>query len=353
MAESLQPHMLLMCQVLDLLLRQLGLPRPPNPTQGLIPEEVSGSTYAPFLSSLLSRLQLGHLGQGTEGLGRGAAVGGGLALSGASGMSSSGRMPFKTVESLSQSLQQPQEARLSYTSKAGSDPGILLAPSPGGPEQSMVSDFEFQSLKNRNVFQDESLARHEQQLLQLVSKSEMLERQNRELRQKVRSMENSLSEFEARACNGVYFWKIPNYSKVRQSAELGDLTAMHSPPFYSSLYGYKLCIRVNLNGVDTALGSHLSVFIHFMQGDNDNLLDWPFMGRIILSVMDQNPAVEQRHHLSETLISKPDLAAFQRPSSARNHKGFGYMEFVSLSQVERGHYIDNDTLIIKAQVLIP
>jgi hypothetical protein len=69
----------------------------------------------------------------------------------------------------------------------------------------------------------------------------------------------------------------------------------------SNFYGYKLCIRANLNGVDSARGTHLSIFIHFMQGDFDEIIDWPFNGRIILTVIDQNPVCELRHHVNEII----------------------------------------------------
>lgn len=219
----------------------------------------------------------------------------------------------------------------------------------GVPKLSLHEDFEFQSLKNQNATQDESLARHEQSLVEIQQKNEILERTNRDLRTKVKTLENTVSDIEGRTCNGTYMWRITNYSKFRREAEHGDTTAIHSPPFYSNFYGYKLCIRVNLNGVDNARGTHLSVFIHFMQGEFDDIIEWPFNGRIVLTVLDQNPIYEQRHHVMETLVSKPNLAAFQKPSTPRNHKGFGYMEFLPLGIVD--NYIRNDTLIIKAFIV--
>lgn len=168
----------------------------------------------------------------------------------------------------------------------------------------------------------------------------------------MRAQEQQLNEMEGRICNGEFFWKIRNYSKYQREAEKGETTALHSLPFYTSPSGgYKLCVRANLNGVDSARGSHLSLFIHFMQGEYDDVLEWPFGGRIILSVMDQNDCCELRNHVAETLAAKPNLAAFQRPTTPRNHKGFGYMEFLPLSALKNSSYIKNDTLIIKAHVL--
>lgn len=222
-----------------------------------------------------------------------------------------------------------------------------------GASSSELFDSEFQSLKERNTYQDESLARHSHELLELQYKFDNLERNNKELRQKIRSLEdkiNSLSDIEGRLCNGLYIWKIKNYLQRRHEAEAGEMTVIHSPPFYSNFYGYKLCMRCNLNGVDFSVGTHLSVFIHFMQGEWDDVLTWPFRGKIVLSVLDQNPVADQRQHAVETLVSKPMLAAFQRPTTHRNHKGFGYMEYVPLEVLDNSTYVVNDTLILKAQV---
>ena len=207
------------------------------------------------------------------------------------------------------------------------------------------------SIKSQNDLQDESLARHDSQLIDLGHKCEYYEKLIREMKSKIKTLETTIQDFEGRMGNGVFVWKIKNYLKLRYDAEKGETTAIHSGPFYSSFHGYKLCIRVNLNGVDSARGTHLSLFIHFMQGEFDDLLEWPFNGKIILTVIDQNPICELRRDISETLLSKPNLAAFQRPSSTRNHKGFGYMEFLPLNIVNGSSYVRNDTLIIKASVV--
>lgn len=233
--------------------------------------------------------------------------------------------------------------KLSYTS----DQSNRLDQEMPGPS---ISEHQLHSIKCQNDLQDESLARHDQQLVELSHQRDYQEKVIRDLKTKVKLLENHVQDIEGRCGNGMYVWKIKNYHKLRRDAEKGEVTATHSPSFYSSYYGYKLCIRVNPNGVDSARGTHLSLFIHFMQGEYDDLLEWPFSGRIVLTVVDQNPICELRSHISETLTSKPNLAAFQRPVSLRNHKGFGYMEFLPLSVIDGSTYVRNDTLIIKAHV---
>ncbi|KAL5006414.1 hypothetical protein ScPMuIL_015220 [Solemya velum] len=243
-------------------------------------------------------------------------------------------------------------ATVSYTSEK-SPSGLGNEEAPRLQLLSFLSnrDENLNSMKAQNDIQDESLAKHHQEIMELKQKNEYLEKLNREMRMKLRNIESHVHDLEGRTCNGTFQWKIRNYSRCRREAETGEVTAIHSSPFYSSSYGYRLCIRVNLNGVDTARGTHLSVFVHFMQGEHDDIIEWPFGGRIILSILDQNPICEMRRHVVETLLSKPNLAAFQRPASTRNHKGFGYMEFLPLNLLDNSTYVSNDTLIVKAQVI--
>ena len=250
---------------------------------------------------------------------------------------------------------QPADGEQVSSTRTQEGPNMVYLGKPASHADNFASvsfdDSQFQSFKSQNDLQDESLARHDHMLTEFKQRNDYHEKVIKDMKLKVRDLEKSVAEMEGRNCNGVYIWKIKNYRKLRLDAERGEVTAIHSSSFYSSVYGYKLCVRVNLNGVDSAKGTHLSLFIHFMQGEYDDILDWPFSGKIILTVIDQNPICELRNHVSETLISKPNLAAFQRPQNPRNHKGFGYMEFVPLSAIDKMTYVRNDTLIIKAQII--
>ena len=54
-----------------------------------------------------------------------------------------------------------------------------------------------------------------------------------------------------------------------------------SPPFYTHVYGYKMCLSVYPNGSrQSVVGTCVSVNIHFMTGEFDDHLSWPFSGAI-------------------------------------------------------------------------
>ena len=50
--------------------------------------------------------------------------------------------------------------------------------------------------------------------------------------------------------------------------------------FYTSKYGYKMCLRIYLNGDGTGRSSHLSLFFVVMRGLSDALLKWPFNQKV-------------------------------------------------------------------------
>ena len=52
---------------------------------------------------------------------------------------------------------------------------------------------------------------------------------------------------------------------------------------------------------------------------------------------------EFRQHISEILIAKPSLLAFQRPTAPRNYKGYGYVEFALIEHIRDPQYIKNNT----------
>ncbi|KAK7083259.1 TNF receptor-associated factor 6, partial [Halocaridina rubra] len=163
-------------------------------------------------------------------------------------------------------------------------------------------------------------------------------------------VEDQVAEVRGKFCNGVYVWKIQNFSHVCFELQNKPGRVLHSPPFYTSQFGYKFCLRTNITWKCDEY--FFTLFIHTMQGENDDILDWPFSGQIELSVLDCGP-LQPKKHITETMTSKPDLQAFQRPSVCRNPKGFGFTEFVPLSKLLKpleGFYVNNDCLFVRAIV---
>ena len=212
------------------------------------------------------------------------------------------------------------------------------------------SEYAAENYQEVILYLRNQVANQQQHILELRSKVNYLESSLQDTRTELRDTKMDLRN---RSCQGNFIWRVKNYQKLRDEAKNGAPNCViHSPGFYTSFNGYQFCIRLNLNGVENARGTHLSLFIHLMQSDNDDILPWPFTGKVTLSICDQQEVAAKRNPITETLVAKPGLAAFQRPNTLRNHKGFGYMEFAPISYLESDErcFIKDDTLLIKAEV---
>ncbi|KAG8234864.1 hypothetical protein J437_LFUL013151 [Ladona fulva] len=184
------------------------------------------------------------------------------------------------------------------------------------------------------------------------------------LRRKIAVLEmkeesNSTVEEETalRCCNGLFLWKIRRFSSQLQLMmdNQGDRSAppqmLYSPSFYTHpTCGYRFCARINLSKRNP---SHLSLLIHVVRGDYDDILPWPFTGNIKLELINQR---EGGDHLVESMTVGGEGCprAFSRPptdgSRTVNPRGFGYMEFVAIADLTSGGFLQNDTLVIRVKV---
>ena len=68
-----------------------------------------------------------------------------------------------------------------------------------------------------------------------------------------------------------------------------------SPPFYTSVRGYRMCLNVYPAGNGTGKGTHVSMFGYLMKGDYDNKLNWPFTADVVIDIL--NWRGDNNHHI--------------------------------------------------------
>ncbi|XP_061209012.1 TNF receptor-associated factor 2 isoform X2 [Neopsephotus bourkii] len=159
-------------------------------------------------------------------------------------------------------------------------------------------------------------------------------------------MEEKIRNMEASTYDGVFIWKITEFARKRQEAITGCSPAIFSPAFYTSKYGYKMCLRVYLNGDGTGRGTHLSLFFVVMKGPNDALLRWPFNQKVTLMLLDQN----NREHIIDAFRPDVTSSSFQRPVTEMNIAS-GCPLFCPVSVMEaKNSYVRDDAIFIKAIV---
>jgi len=168
--------------------------------------------------------------------------------------------------------------------------------------------------------------------------------------QLVKTQLTSAEDLAGRYCNGSFVWKIRNFSEIHQKMRNCHSFVIYSKGFYSSVFGYKMCLRSNLYYSEGE--EHLGIFLHLMKGENDDCLTWPWVGSITLTVLNQGEGM-LREHFSESMDSMPGLASFEQPEKELNKMGFGFQEFIRVNSLYTGGFVQpvqGDTLVVKAEV---
>lgn len=161
--------------------------------------------------------------------------------------------------------------------------------------------------------------------------------------QQITNYSSAMANFQQRCCNGTYIWYFNDFKNKIRAMKENPRIMHYSPGFYTSLYGYKLCLRINLSPKDQ---NYLAILIHVMKSEHDQALDWPFCGRLTVTIVHPTQSYK---NVKETMMSRPELQAFNRPIHDLNPKGFGYTEFALLDELFEQDFVVNNQLIIKVQ----
>lgn len=148
--------------------------------------------------------------------------------------------------------------------------------------------------------------------------------------------------------NANFIWRFTDFEFHRLNAANNGRLSVTSDPFYTSDFGYKMCLRLYPAGDGVGKGTHLSVFFAIMRGDYDDLLTWPFKQKVTLNILDQDSGT--KNHCD---TFKPDSrsACYQKPTEDCNIAS-GSPKFIALSLVTAmdSIYCRNDTIYLKITV---
>ena len=131
-------------------------------------------------------------------------------------------------------------------------------------------------------------------------------------------------------------------------AKKGYQTTVQSDSFY--IFGYKLKLSIYGDGA----GTHVSLFIVVMKGENDAILPWPIHKRVTFKLIDQqeNPKNNWNIVLSFIAGNPEDRECFGRPVTAEN-TGNGFPKFVSHDKLRERRYIVDKTIFIQVELATP
>ncbi len=194
--------------------------------------------------------------------------------------------------------------------------------------------------------QIEELKKSMEETSQMLHATQM---NNNILQTEIEAIKQTLLDSSSSSSNdGSYIWKITNVAEKLANAIADRQTSIYSPPFYSSSTGYKMCMRLYLNGDGQARRTHLSLFFVLMRGNYDPILVWPFQYKITFFLYDQTGA--QRHIIDSF---RPDIKSnsFQQPRSDMNIAS-GIPKFLPLSIIQQqdNPYVRDDCMFIRCMV---
>ncbi|CAF1311858.1 unnamed protein product [Didymodactylos carnosus] len=148
--------------------------------------------------------------------------------------------------------------------------------------------------------------------------------------------------------DGTFVWKIKNVTELMNQAQCESQPSIYSPPFYSSSCGYKMCMRLYLNGDGNAKRTHISLFFVLLRGEYDAMLKWPFHFKVTFCLIDQSG---QQRHIIDSF--RPDIKSnsFQIPKSLMNIAS-GIPKFFPLPMLQQAgnNYVKDDTMFLRCIV---
>ena len=127
-----------------------------------------------------------------------------------------------------------------------------------------------------------------------------------------------------------------------------------SVPFYSGIDGYKLYVCVDADGYDTYKGTHVSVYVGIMEGENDERLQWPFNGEITIELLNWR---EDKGHV-EKIIDHYNAPIDHRTRVTEGQRalprGYDFISFADLhyNPNNKTEYLHNDTLCFRVSKVI-
>ena len=150
---------------------------------------------------------------------------------------------------------------------------------------------------------------------------------------------------QATTYDGTFIWKIPEIQRRRHEAKIGKTVSLYSAPFFSDRHGYKVCLRLYMDGDGCGKGKYLSFFLTVMKGEYDALLLWPFKPTVTLMLLDQ----DQDRHISQSFEPVVNSSSFQRPHREMNVAS-GCPMFAPLSVLNNSSYVKDDTMFLKCKI---
>ena len=152
----------------------------------------------------------------------------------------------------------------------------------------------------------------------------------------------SVNALQGYRCEGEFVWKIQDIREKVSQIQMGTTKAVHSVPFRTSEFGYKMCAGLGLYGHGDNK-THISLYIVVMKGEHDDVLRWPFLQKITMMVLDRD---SNGIHIIQSFRPNSSTKGFGKPKKDMNTP-CGCPKFAPMSLLRHPRYVKNNTLFIK------
>jgi TNF receptor-associated factor 4 len=132
---------------------------------------------------------------------------------------------------------------------------------------------------------------------------------------------------------------LSQFRKRKEAAE-----QFQFPPFYTHYNGYCMALRVDANGLENGLGTHVSVFAPILKGEHDAELKWPLVGNVTFTLLNQ--LKDKNHHSLPLSLDSWDVLV----GSAWGRAQFIHQSALSHDPVKNTQYLKDDTLYFRMSV---
>lgn len=149
----------------------------------------------------------------------------------------------------------------------------------------------------------------------------------------------------------IQVWKIKNWSEKVKWDVQEKPQAIFSPEYYTAAptktapIGYKFVLTLFPNGNGEKRRTHVSLYFAIMKGDFDQLLVWPFKGKVTLTLLD--PSGYNKHHVLKYPTPSYNRAVIARPTTDQKN-AVGFQQFIGLDEIE--YYLHHNALYIQVEI---
>ena len=197
------------------------------------------------------------------------------------------KCPFQVVECEFSHMGCQEKVRRCDLAQHLSDNGVQ--------HSALSSKMIYESLQKMMEEKDRQLQEKEAQIAEKDRElKEVIQEKDRQLQEKDKKLDDLSKKLEQLECVfasindkvcDVPFFTMTEFQEMKdKKAQWFDRGEWLSPSYFTHVNGYKMCFELDLKGF---LTTSLHIYSYMMQGPHDDILEWPFNGKVIVRLLNQ------------------------------------------------------------------